>query len=261
MYKSFSMELAGRTLTVDIGRVCAQANGAALIKYGETTVLSTVVASDKPRDGVDFFPLSVEFEEKMYAVGKIPGGFNKREGKASENAILTCRVIDRPMRPLFPKDYRNDVTLENLVLSVDQDCSPELTAMLGAAIATTISDIPFDGPISTTQVGLVDGEFVFNPTAAQKAVSDMALTVASTKEKVIMIEAGANEVPEQQMIDAIFAAHELNQKVIAFIDTIVAECGKPKHEYESCAVPEELFAAIKEIVTPEEMEVAVFSDD
>ena len=229
--------------------------------YGDTTVLCTATASEKPRDGIDFFPLSVEYNERMYAVGKIPGGFNKREGKASENAILTCRVIDRPMRPLFPKDYRNDVTLENLVLSVDQDCSPELTAMLGAAIATTISDIPFDGPISTTQVGLVDGEFVFNPTAAQKAVSDMALTVASTKEKVIMIEAGANEVPEQQMIDAIFAAHELNQKVIAFIDTIVAECGKPKHEYESCAVPEELFAAIKEIVTPEEMEVAVFSDD
>ena len=261
MYKSFSMELAGRTLTVDIGRVCAQANGAALIKYGETTVLSTVVASDKPRDGVDFFPLSVEFEEKMYAVGKIPGGFNKREGKASENAILTCRVIDRPMRPLFPKDYRNDVTLENLVLSVDQDCSPELTAMLGAAIATTISDIPFDGPISTTQVGLVDGEFVFNPTAAQRAVSDMALTVASTREKVIMIEAGANEVPEQQMIDAIFAAHELNQKVIAFIDTIVAECGKQKHEYESCAVPEELFEAIKELVPPAAMEEAVFTDE
>ena len=229
--------------------------------YGDTTVLCTATASEKPRDGIDFFPLSVEYNERMYAVGKIPGGFNKREGKASENAILTCRVIDRPMRPLFPKDYRNDVTLENLVLSVDQDCSPELTAMLGAAIATTISDIPFDGPISTTQVGLVDGEFVFNPTAAQKAVSDMALTVASTREKVIMIEAGANEVPEQQMIDAIFAAHELNQKVIAFIDTIVAECGKPKHAYESCAVPEELFAAIKEIVTPEEMEVAVFSDD
>ena len=238
-----------------------QANGAVLMHYGDTTVLCTATASEKPRDGIDFFPLSVEYNERMYAVGKIPGGFNKREGKASENAILTCRVIDRPMRPLFPKDYRNDVTLENLVLSVDQDCSPELTAMLGAAIATTISDIPFDGPISTTQVGLVDGEFVFNPTAAQKAVSDMALTVASTKEKVIMIEAGANEVPEQQMIDAIFAAHELNQKVIAFIDTIVAECGKPKHEYESCAVPEELFAAIKEIVTPEEMEVAVFSDD
>ena len=261
MYKTFEMELAGRTLRVDVGRVAKQANGAVLMHYGDTTVLCTATASEKPRDGIDFFPLSVEYNERMYAVGKIPGGFNKREGKASENAILTCRVIDRPMRPLFPKDYRNDVTLENLVLSVDQDCAPELTAMLGAAIATTISDIPFDGPISTTQVGLVDGEFVFNPTAAQKAVSDMALTVASTREKVIMIEAGANEVPEQQMIDAIFAAHELNQKVIAFIDTIVAECGKPKHEYESCAVPEELFAAIKEIVTPEEMEVAVFSDD
>ena len=261
MYKTFEMELAGRTLRVDVGRVAKQANGAVLMHYGDTTVLCTATASEKPREGIDFFPLSVEYNERMYAVGKIPGGFNKREGKASENAILTCRVIDRPMRPLFPKDYRNDVTLENLVLSVDQDCAPELTAMLGAAIATTISDIPFDGPISTTQVGLVDGEFVFNPTAAQKAVSDMALTVASTREKVIMIEAGANEVPEQQMIDAIFAAHELNQKVIAFIDTIVAECGKPKHEYESCAVPEELFAAIKEIVTPEEMEVAVFSDD
>ena len=261
MYKTFEMELAGRPLKVDVGRVAKQANGAVLMHYGDTTVLCTATASEKPRDGIDFFPLSVEYNERMYAVGKIPGGFNKREGKASENAILTCRVIDRPMRPLFPKDYRNDVTLENLVLSVDQDCAPELTAMLGAAIATTISDIPFDGPISTTQVGLVDGEFVFNPTAAQRAVSDMALTVASTREKVIMIEAGANEVPEQQMIDAIFAAHELNQKVIAFIDTIVAECGKPKHEYESCVVPEELFAAIKEIVTPEEMEVAVFSDD
>ena len=261
MYKTFEMELAGRPLKVDVGRVAKQANGAVLMHYGDTTVLCTATASEKPRDGIDFFPLSVEYNERMYAVGKIPGGFNKREGKASENAILTCRVIDRPMRPLFPKDYRNDVTLENLVLSVDQDCAPELTAMLGAAIATTISDIPFDGPISTTQVGLVDGEFVFNPTAAQRAVSDMALTVASTREKVIMIEAGANEVPEQQMIDAIFAAHEINQKVIAFIDTIVAECGKQKHEYESCAVPEELFAAIKEIVTPEEMEVAVFSDD
>ena len=261
MYKTFEMELAGRPLKVDVGRVAKQANGAVLMHYGDTTVLCTATASEKPRDGIDFFPLSVEYNERMYAVGKIPGGFNKREGKASENAILTCRVIDRPMRPLFPKDYRNDVTLENLVLSVDQDCAPELTDMLGAAIATTISDIPFDGPISTTQVGLVDGEFVFNPTAAQRAVSDMALTVASTREKVIMIEAGANEVPEQQMIDAIFAAHELNQKVIAFIDTIVAECGKQKHEYESCAVPEELFAAIKEIVTPEEMEVAVFSDD
>ena len=261
MYKKFEMELAGRTLRVDVDRVAKQANGAVLMHYGDTTVLCTATASEKPREGIDFFPLSVEYNERLYAVGKIPGGFNKREGKASENAILTCRVIDRPMRPLFPKDYRNDVTLENLVLSVDQDCSPELTAMLGAAFATSISDIPFDGPISTTQVGLVDGEFVFNPTAAQKEASDMALTVASTKEKVIMIEAGANEVPEQQMIDAIFAAHELNQKVIAFIDTIVAECGKEKHAYESCAVPEELFAAIKEIVPPEAMEEAVFTDE
>ena len=261
MYKKFEMELAGRTLRVDVDRVAKKANGAVLMHYGDTTVLCTATASEKPREGIDFFPLSVEYNERLYAVGKIPGGFNKREGKASENAILTCRVIDRPMRPLFPKDYRNDVTLENLVLSVDQDCSPELTAMLGAAIATSISDIPFDGPISTTQVGLVDGEFVFNPTAAQKEASDMALTVASTKEKVIMIEAGANEVPEQQMIDAIFAAHELNQKVIAFIDTIVAECGKEKHAYESCAVPEELFAAIKEIVPPEAMEEAVFTDE
>ena len=261
MYKTFEMELAGRTLRVDVGRVAKQANGAVLMHYGDTTVLCTATASEKPREGIDFFPLSVEYNERMYAVGKIPGGFNKREGKASENAVLTDRVIDRPMRPLFPKDYRNDVTLENLVLSVDQDCSPELTAMLGAAIATTISDIPFDGPISTTQVGLVDGEFVINPTAEQKAVSDLALTVASTREKVIMIEAGANEVPEQQMIDAIFEAHEVNQEVIKFIDTIVAECGKPKHSYESFAVPEELFAAMKEVVTPEEMEEAVFTDD
>ena len=261
MFKKFEMELAGRTLRVDVDRVAKQANGAVLMHYGDTTVLCTATASEKPREGIDFFPLSVEYNERLYSVGKIPGGFNKREGKASENAILTCRVIDRPMRPLFPKDYRNDVTLENLVMSVDQDCSPELTAMLGAAIATSISDIPFDGPISTTQVGLVDGEFVFNPTAAQKEVSDLALTVASTKEKVIMIEAGANEVPEAQMIEAIFAAHELNQKVIAFIETIVAECGKEKHSYESCAVPEELFAAIREIVTPEEMEEAVFTDD
>ena len=261
MYKKFEMELAGRTLRVDVDRVAKQANGAVLMHYGDTTVLCTATASEKPREGIDFFPLSVEYNERMYAVGKIPGGFNKREGKASENAVLTDRVIDRPMRPLFPKDYRNDVTLENLVLSVDQDCSPELTAMLGAAIATTISDIPFDGPISTTQVGLVDGEFVINPTAEQKAVSDLALTVASTREKVIMIEAGANEVPEQQMIDAIFKAHEVNQEVIKFIDTIVAECGKPKHSYESFAVPEELFTAMKEVVTPEEMEEAVFTDD
>ena len=261
MFKSFSMDLAGRTLTVEVGRVAKQANGAALMHYGDTVVLSTATASDKPRDGIDFFPLSVEFEEKLYAVGKIPGGFNKREGKASENAVLTARVIDRPMRPLFPKDYRNDVTLNNLVMSVDPECSPELTAMLGSAIATCISDIPFDGPCATTQVGMIDGEFVINPTAAQRKVSDLALTVASTREKVIMIEAGANEIPEQQMIDAIFKAHEVNQEIIAFIDKIVAECGKEKHSYESCAIPEELFAAIKEIVPPAEMEEAVFTDE
>ncbi len=261
MFKSFSMDLAGRKLTVEIGRVAAQANGAAFMHYGDTVVLSTATASSKPREGIDFFPLSVEYEEKLYAVGKIPGGFNKREGKASENAILTSRVIDRPMRPLFPKDYRNDVTLDNVVMSVDPDCSPELTAMLGSAIATCISDIPFDGPCATTQVGLIGGEFIINPTADQKRVSDLALTVASTREKVIMIEAGANEVPEQTVIDAIFKAHEVNQEIIRFIDTIVAECGKEKHTYESCAVPEELFAAIRELVPPQEMEEAVFTDD
>lgn len=261
MYKKFEMELAGRTLRVDVGRVAAQANGAAFMHYGDTVVLSTATASEKPREGIDFFPLSVEYEEKLYSVGKIPGGFNKREGKASENAILTSRVIDRPMRPLFPKDYRNDVTLNNLVMSVDPECSPELTAMLGSAIATAISDIPFDGPCATTQVGLIDGEFVFNPNEAQNAVSDLKLTVASTAEKVIMIEAGANEVPEDKMIEAIYAAHEINQQVIAFINKIVAECGKPKHSYTSCAVPEELFAAIKEIVPPQEMEEAVFTDE
>lgn len=261
MYKSYSMELAGRTLTVDIDRVAKQANGAAFMHYGDTVVLSTATASDKPREGIDFFPLSVEYEEKMYAVGKIPGGFNKREGKASEHAILTSRVIDRPMRPLFPKDYRNDVTLNNMVMSVDPECNPEVVAMLGSAIATCISDIPFDGPCATTQVGMIDGELIINPTLAQNAVSDLKLTVASTREKVIMIEAGANEIPEDKMIEAIFKAHEVNGQIIEFIDKIVAECGKEKHTYESCAVPEELFAAMKEIVTPEEMEVAVFSDD
>ena len=261
MYKSYSMELAGRTLTVDINRVAKQANGAALMHYGDTTVLSTATASKEPREGIDFFPLSVEYEEKMYAVGKIPGGFNKREGKASEHAILTSRVIDRPMRPLFPKDYRNDVTLVNMVMSVDPECNPEIPAMLGSSIATCISDIPFDGPCATTQVGLINGEYIINPTMAQKDVSDLQLTVASTREKVIMIEAGAKEVPEDKMIEAIYKAHEVNQEIIKFIDKIVEECGKPKHSYESCAVPEELFAAIKEIVPPEEMEVAVFSDD
>ena len=261
MYKSYSMELAGRTLTVDIGLVAKQANGAALMHYGDTTVLATATASKEPREGIDFFPLSVEYEEKMYAVGKIPGGFNKREGKASEHAILTSRVIDRPMRPLFPKDYRNDVTLVDMVMSVDPECNPEIPAMLGSSLATCISDIPFDGPCATTQIGLINGEYVVNPTLAQKDISDLQLTVASTRDKVIMIEAGANEVPENQMIEAIYKAHEVNQEIIRFFDQIIAECGKEKHSYESCAVPQELFDAIKEIVPPEEMEVAVFSDD
>ena len=260
-YKSFSMELAGRTLTVDIDRVAKQANGAAFMHYGDTTLLCTATASDKPREGIDFFPLSVEYEEKLYAVGKIPGGFNKREGKASEHAILTSRVIDRPMRPLFPKDYRNDVTLNNMVMSVDPECNPEVVAMLGSSIATCISDIPFDGPCAATQIGMINGELIVNPTLAQKDVSELQLTVASTRDKVIMIEAGANEIPEAKMIEAIFKAHEVNQEIISFIDKIVAQCGKEKHAYESCAVPEELFAAIREIVPPAEMEEAVFSDD
>ncbi len=260
MYKQFTMELAGRTLRIDIGRVAAQANGAALMHYGDTVVLCTATASDKPREGIDFFPLSVEYEEKLYAVGKIPGGFNKREGKASENAILTSRVIDRPMRPLFPKDYRNDVTLNNLVMSVDPQCRPELVAMLGSAIATSISDIPFAGPCATTQVGMIDGEFVVNPTQEEWKNGDLNLTVASTSEKVIMIEAGANEIPEDKMIEAIYMAHEVNQSIIAFINEIVAEIGKEKHQYTSCAVPDELFAAIREQVPPEKMEEAVFTD-
>ena len=260
MVKQFSMELAGRTLTVEIGKVAAQANGAALMRYGDTVVLSTATASEKPREGIDFFPLSVEFEEKMYAVGKIPGGFNKREGKASEHAVLTSRVIDRPMRPLFPKDYRNDVTLNNLVMAVDPDCSPEVTAMLGASVATSISDIPFDGPIAGTRIGLIDGEFIVNPTADQQLVSDLALTVASTAEKVIMIEAGANEVPEDKMIEAIFKAHEVNKEVIKFIDRIVGECGKEKHEYEHVDTPEDLWNDMVDFITPEAMEEAVFTD-
>ena len=260
MYKTFSMELGGRTLSVDIGRVAAQANGAAFMHYGDTVVLSTATASEKPREGIDFFPLSVEYNEKMYSVGKIPGGFTRREGKPSDNAILTCRVIDRPMRPLFPKDYRNDVTLENLVMCVDQDCSPELTAMLGSALATCISDIPFDGPTAATQIGLVDGELVVNPTADQRQISDLALTVASTREKVIMIEAGANEVPEDLMIEAIYKAHEVNGQIIEFFDKIVAECGKEKHEYEHFDIPEDLYEDMVSFVTPEAMEEAVFTD-
>ena len=261
MYKSYSMELAGRMLTIDVDRVCAQSNGAVLMHYGDTTVLSTCTASEKPRDGIDFFPLSVEYEEKMYAVGKFPGGFKKREGRASDNAILTARVIDRPMRPLFPKDYRNDVLLNNTVLSVDQDASPELLAMLGSALATSISDVPFDGPCATTQVGMIAGEFILNPGNGEKAVSDLLLTVASTKEKVIMIEAGANELPEEKMIEAIYLAHETNQQIIGFFESIIAECGKEKHSYESSAIPEAVFEKMKSVVSPEEMEKAVFTDE
>ena len=261
MFKQYTMELAGRTLRVDVGRVCAQANGAALMHYGDTVVLSTATASKEPREGIDFFPLSVEYEEKMYAVGKIPGGFNKREGKASENAILTSRVIDRPMRPLFPKDYRNDVTLNNMVMAVDPECRPELVAMIGASIATCISDIPFDGPCAMTQIGMIDGEFVVNPSQTQWQEGDLQLTVASTKQKVIMIEAGANIIPEDKMIEAIYKAHDINQTIIAFIEKIVAEVGKEKHSYESCAIPAEMFEAMKQVVSPEEMEIAVFSDD
>ena len=261
MYKSYSMELAGRMLTIDVDRVCAQSNGAVLMHYGDTTVLSTCTASAKPRDGIDFFPLSVEYEEKMYAVGKFPGGFKKREGRASDNAILTARVIDRPMRPLFPKDYRNDVLLNNTVLSVDQDASPELLAMLGSALATSISDVPFDGPCATTQVGMIAGEFILNPGNGEKAVSDLLLTVASTKEKVIMIEAGANELSDEKMIEAIYLAHETNQQIIGFFESIIAECGKEKHSYESSAIPEAIFEKMKIVVSPEEMEKAVFTDE
>ena len=260
-YKTFSMELGGRTLSVDIGRVAAQANGAAFMHYGDTTVLCTVTASKEPREGVDFFPLSIEYEEKMYAAGKIPGGFTRREGKASEHAVLTSRVIDRPMRPLFPKDYRNDVTIDCLVMSVDPNAGPEVTAMLGSSIATCISDIPFDGPIAATQIGLIDGEFIVNPTSEQRKVSDLQLTVASTSEKVIMIEAGANEVPEEKMIEAIFKADSVNKEIIAFIDNIVKECGKPKHSYESHVVPEDLWNDMLAAIPAETMEKAVFADE
>jgi polyribonucleotide nucleotidyltransferase len=261
MYKKYELDLAGKKLVVDIDRVGKQANGCALMHYGDTTVLATATASSAPRDGIDFFPLSVEYEEKFYAVGKLPGGFNKREGKASENAILTSRVIDRPMRPLFPKDYRNDVTLDCMVMSVDPECRPELVAMLGAAISTCISDIPFDGPCAMTQVGMKDGEFVINPSQEVWDKGDLKLTVASTKQKVIMIEAGANEIPEAKMLEAIYMAHDINQTIIAFIDKIVAEVGKKKHEYTSCAIPAEMFEKMKEIVPPAEMETAVFTDD
>ena len=259
--KTFSMQLAGRTLTVETGKYAEQAGGSALVRCGDAAVLVCATVAKAPRDGVDFLPLSVEFEEKMYSVGKIPGGFNKREGKASENSILTARVIDRPMRPLFPKDYRNDVTLNNMVMSVDPECRPELVAMIGAALSTTISDIPFDGPCAMTQMGMKNGEFIVNPSQKDWDEGDLKLTVASTATKVIMIEAGANEIPEAKMIEAIYKCHDVNQTVIAFINKIREEVGKPKHAYTSCAIPEEMFAAMREIVTPEQMEEAVFTDE
>ena len=260
-YKTFTMDLAGRTLRVDIGRVGKQANGCCLMQYGETTVLSTATASAQPREGIDFFPLSVDYEEKMYAIGKMPGGFNKREGKASEHAVLTCRVIDRPMRPLFPKDYRNDVTLSNLIMSIDEACDPEIPAMLGSSLATSISDIPFDGPCAMTQLGLINGEFVVNPGYKEKQESDLQLTVASTRTKVIMIEAGANELPEDKMIEAIYKCDEVNKEIIKFFDQIIAECGKPKHSYQQFGVPAELNEALCEFCPSEKMEEAVFTDD
>ena len=260
-YVTYSMELAGRTLSADIGRVGKQANGCAFMHYGDTTVLCTATESAAPRDGIDFFPLSVEYTEKYYAVGKIPGGFKKREGRASDTAVLTSRVIDRPMRPLFPKDMRNDVTLECMVMSVDPDCRPELVAMMGAPLATTISDIPFAGPCAATQVGLVNGEVIINPGQKDWDEGDLSLTVASTAEKVIMIEAGANEIPEEDMIRYIYLADEVNRQLIDFYNMIASEVGKPKQPYTSVAIPEQMFEDMKKVVPPEEMEEAVFTDD
>ena len=261
MVKTFKMNLAGRPLKVEVGKVAAQANGAVFIQYGDTTLLCTATASDKPREGIDFFPLSVEYEEKFYSVGRMPGGFKKREGKASDNSVLTARVIDRPMRPLFPKDYRNDVTLNNMVMSVDPECRPELVAMIGTAMATCISDIPFDGPCAMTQIGMRDGQFIINPSMKDWDEGDMQLTVASTRDKVIMIECGCNLISDDKMIEAIYTAHDVNQTIIALIDQMVAEVGKTKQTYESCAIPQELFDAMKKVVTPEEMEEAVFSNE
>lgn len=260
MYKTYSINLAGREMSFEIGRVAELANGAVLVKYGETVVLVAVTASEKPRDGIDFFPLSIDYEEKLYAIGKIPGGFVKREGRPSEKAILTSRLIDRPIRPLFPKDYRNDVSIVATVLSVDQDYSPEVSAMVGASLALSISDIPFQGPIGAVSVGLVDGKFIINPDAEQREASDLALTVASTKNKVMMIEAGANEVSDDTMFDAIMFAHSENAKIAEFIESVVSEIGKEKHSYEEHSVSKELYSKIVEIITDKRMEDAVFTD-
>ncbi len=260
MYRTYKTELAGRKLEVEIGRVAELAGGAAIVKYGDTVVLATATASDKPRDGIDFFPLSIDYEEKLYAVGKIPGGFLKREGRASEKATLTSRLIDRPMRPLFPKDYRNDVGLVTTVLCVDQDASPEVTAMIGASIALCISDIPFNGPVGSVNIGYIDGEYVVNPTNEQKVVSDLDLTVSSTSEKVMMIEAGANIVSNDVMYDGIMLAHEENKKIVEFINTIVEKEAKPKHSYEKSEVDTEVYTFVKDLITEARMEEAVFTD-
>lgn len=245
MSKVYETEVAGRKLSLEFGKVAGLANGSVLVRYGDTVVVTAATASDKPRDGIDFFPLSIDYEEKMYAVGKIPGGFTRREGRPSENAILTSRVIDRPMRPLFPKDLRNDVSIVSTVLSVEQDNAPEFCAMIGSSAAVSVSDIPFNGPIAAVYVGLVDGEFVINPTEAQREVSDLNLTVAGSAKKVVMIEAGANEVPEDTMFAAIMFAHDEIKKICAFIQQIQDEIGKPKFEYEHMVVDEELFADIR----------------
>ena len=259
-FRTFQTTMAGRPLVVETGKIAQLANGSCLVRYGDTAVLATATASKAPRDGIDFLPLSVDFEERLYAVGKIPGSFLKREGKPSEKAILTSRVIDRPVRPLFPKDLRNDVTLNLLVLSVDPDCSPEVCGLIGASIALSISDIPWNGPVASVFVGMVDGEFVMNPTAEQRQKSDLELTVASSEKKVVMIEAGANEVPDDKMYDAIMAAHELNKQTVEFIKHIQSEIGKPKFAYDSQEVDHDMFEAIKDYAI-EKVRAALDTDD
>ncbi|MBO4950388.1 MAG: polyribonucleotide nucleotidyltransferase, partial [Clostridia bacterium] len=259
-YRVFSTTLAGRKLTVETGKIAQLANGSALVRYGDTAILATATASASPRDGIDFLPLSVDFEERLYAVGKIPGSFMKREGKPSEKAILTSRVIDRPIRPLFPKDLRNDVTLNLLVLSVDPDCSPEVTGLIGASLALSISDIPWNGPVSSVFVGMVDGEVVINPTKEQRAKSTLELTVASSEKKVVMIEAGAKEISDDDMFNAIMKAHEVNQEVVKFINHVTAEIGKKKFEYASCDVDHELYDKIAEYAI-DKVKYALDTDD
>ncbi len=260
MFRTYSMELAGRTLTAEIGRVAEQANGAVLLRYGDTTVLVTATASDKPREGIDFFPLSIDYEERLYSVGKIPGGFIKREGRPSEKAILTARCIDRPLRPLFPKDYRNDVAIVATVMSVDQDCSPEVTAMIGASLALNISDIPFTAPVSSVNIGYCNGELVVNPTAEQRENSRLSLTVSSKEDKVMMIEAGADEIPDALMMEAIHLAFDTNLKVVQFIQEITAKEGKEKASYEEHVIPEDAYQMVTGYITDARMEEAVFAE-